>query len=82
LGGACSTYGGKERFLQGVGGETWGNETTEDSGVDGRIILRWILSTLDVGMEWIDLAQDRDRWRTCKRGNYSSGPIKCGEFLY
>jgi hypothetical protein len=22
LGGACSTYGGKERFLQGVGGET------------------------------------------------------------
>jgi hypothetical protein len=34
-----------------------------------------------VGMEWIDLAQERDRWRdTCKRGNEPSGSIKCGEF--
>ena len=36
----------------------------EDSGVDGRIILRWIFRKWDVGgMDWIDLAQDRDRWR-------------------
>jgi len=28
------------------------------------------------GMDWIDLAQDRDRWR-----NEPSGSIKCGEFL-
>ena len=34
------------------------------SGVDGRIILRWISKKLDVrGMDWIELAQDRDRWR-------------------
>jgi len=33
-----------------------------DSGVDGRIILRWIFRKWDGGMEWIDLAQDRDRW--------------------
>jgi hypothetical protein len=32
-------------------------------GVDGRIILKWILEKWDVGMDWIDLAQDRDRWR-------------------
>jgi hypothetical protein len=29
----------------------------EDPGVDGRVILRWIFR------EWIDLAQNRDRWR-------------------
>ena len=30
------------------------------------------------GMDWIDLAQGRDR---CKRGNEPSGSIKYGEFL-
>ena len=35
-----------------------------DPGVDGRIILRWIFRKWDVGcMDWIELAQDRDRWR-------------------
>jgi len=36
----------------------------EDPGVDGRIILRWIFRKWDVGrggMDWIDLAQDRNR---------------------
>jgi len=32
-----------------------------DLGVDGRIILRWIFRKWD--MDWIELAQDRDRWR-------------------
>jgi hypothetical protein len=32
-------------------------------GVDGRIILKWILKRLGGGIDWIDLAQDRDRWR-------------------
>ena len=36
----------------------------EDQGVDGRIILRWSFRKWDVEvMDWIDLAQDRDRWR-------------------
>ena len=36
----------------------------EDPGIDGRIILRWIFRKWDVrGMDWIDLAQDGDRWR-------------------
>jgi hypothetical protein len=34
----------------------------EDPGVDGRIILRWIFGKEDRSMNWIDLAQDRDRW--------------------
>jgi hypothetical protein len=32
-------------------------------GVDGRIILKWIFKTWDGGMDWIELAQDRDKWR-------------------
>jgi hypothetical protein len=36
----------------------------EDAGIDGRIILKWIFEKLDGGdIGWIDLAQDRDRWR-------------------
>jgi hypothetical protein len=35
----------------------------EDTGVDGRIILKWIFERLGGGIDWIDLAQDRDRWR-------------------
>ena len=35
----------------------------EDPGVDGRVMLRWICGKLDGGMDWVDLAQDRDIWR-------------------
>ena len=49
-------------------GFRWGNVREryhlEDPGVDGRIILRWIFRKWDVGrggMDWIDLAQDRNR---------------------
>jgi hypothetical protein len=44
----------------------WGNLSKRRSlgrpGVDGRIILKWILERWDGGMDWIDLVQDRDRW--------------------
>jgi hypothetical protein len=32
-----------------------------DPGVDGRIMLKWIFKTWDGSMDWIELAQDRDR---------------------
>jgi hypothetical protein len=37
----------------------------EDPGVEGRIILKWTCERVDGGggMDWINLAQDRDRWR-------------------
>jgi hypothetical protein len=35
----------------------------EDPGVDGRIILKWNLKKWAGGIDWIDIAQDRDRWR-------------------
>jgi hypothetical protein len=34
-----------------------------DPGVDGKIILKWIFKEVGWGMDWIELAQDRDRWR-------------------
>jgi hypothetical protein len=34
------------------------------------------------GMDWIDLAQDRDQWRSlCEHGNEPSGSMKCWEVL-
>ena len=51
MGRACSAYGGEERRIQGFG---WGNmrerDHLEDSGVDGRIIFRWIFRKWDVGV--------------------------------
>jgi hypothetical protein len=45
----------------------WGNMSERDHlkvpGLDGRIILRWIFMKRNGGMDWIDLAQDRDRCR-------------------
>jgi len=32
-------------------------------GVDGVVILKWIFGKWDGGVGWIDLAQDRDKWR-------------------
>jgi hypothetical protein len=47
----------------------WGNvrerDHLEDPSIDGRIIFKCILKKWDVvGMDWIDLAQDWDRWRS------------------
>jgi hypothetical protein len=33
------------------------------SSLDGRIILKWIFKKWYGGMDWIELVQDRDRWR-------------------
>jgi hypothetical protein len=40
-----------------------GKNHLEDPSVDGRIILKWIFKKWDEGLKWIDLPQDRDKWR-------------------
>jgi len=45
----------------------WGNlkegDHFEELRVDGRIILKYIFQKWNAGMEWVELAQDRDMWR-------------------
>jgi hypothetical protein len=40
----------------------------EDTGIDGRIILKWVFEQWNGGMDWISLAQDRDRLWTLVNG--------------
>jgi hypothetical protein len=63
MGRACNTYGGEE-----VHREFWWENLKEGDhlkypGVARRIILKLIFEKWVGGMDWIDLAQDRDRWR-------------------
>jgi hypothetical protein len=43
-------------------GKSEGKRSLGNPSVDGRIILRWIFRKWDGDLDWIDLAQDRDRW--------------------
>jgi hypothetical protein len=57
--------GGREEMRTGFG---WGNlregDDLEDPCIDGRIILKWTLKTLEwTSIDVIKLAEDRDRWR-------------------
>jgi len=58
--GACSTYGGQERCIQGFGGgDLMEKDHLEDLAVDGRIILKVIFNNWDVevwtGWSWLRL---------------------------
>ena len=64
MGGACGAYGGGERCAQGSGWETKGKRPL------WRPRRRWVdnikIDLQEVGGgcgDWMELAQDRDRWR-------------------
>jgi hypothetical protein len=63
VGGACDTLGTGNETVQGFGGKSDGKRPL------GRPRLRWEyrirkdLKEIVGGGEWIQLAQDRDRWR-------------------
>ena len=82
MGGHVARTGREERFVQGFVGKPEGKRPL------GRPRRRWKNNIrMDLqevgceGMECIDVAQDRDRWRALKCGNEPSGSIKCGEYL-
>jgi hypothetical protein len=45
----------------------WGNpkerDHLEEWGIDWRILLKWIFMKGDGSLDWIDLGQNRERWR-------------------
>jgi hypothetical protein len=77
---ACSAYR-REEYTGFGGGNLRERNRLGDPGVDVRIILRLIFRKLDVGLlDWIELAQDRERWRALVNVLMNLR-IKCGEFL-
>jgi hypothetical protein len=36
----------------------------KDLGLKGRRMLKWIFNKQEESADWIDLAQDKDRWQT------------------
>jgi hypothetical protein len=54
----------------------------EDPGIDGRIVLRWIIKKWDVGHGLDQAGSGQGQVAgTCDCGNEPSGPIKHKEFL-
>ena len=65
MGGACRAYGGVERLIQGFGGVTLRKETTWETRCRWEDNIKMDLQEVGCGgMEWIELHQERDRWRT------------------
>jgi hypothetical protein len=62
-------------------GELRERKYMKNPSIDGRIILRWIFRKRCVGIDWIELVKDRDKWGTCECGNEPSVSVKCGEYL-
>ena len=52
MGRTCTIYGGEKRRIQCFGGKPEGWNHLKDPGVDGRIILNWIVEKWDAGGTW------------------------------
>ena len=64
MGGGCGANGREERRVQGFGGETWGKRLLGRSRRRWEDNIKMDLEEMGFGcMDWIELAQDRDRWR-------------------
>ena len=62
MGRACSMYGEGKGVYRVLVGKPEGKDCWGDPGIDGRMILRWISISGMRGIDWNELAQDRERW--------------------
>jgi hypothetical protein len=60
---ACHVWG-KQRCIQSFGGETEGKRPLGIPRSRRQDNIKWIFKKLDGGMNWIDLAHERNRWST------------------
>jgi hypothetical protein len=60
---ACSAEGGGERRVQGFGGKSEGKRPLERQKRRREDNMKNLQEVGCGGMDWIGLAQDRDRWR-------------------
>ena len=63
VGGACGAYGRGERCAQGSSGETQGKEAIGEPRRRWEDNIKMDLQEVGGGADWMELAQDRDRWR-------------------
>jgi hypothetical protein len=63
MGRTCGTYGERRGAYRALVGKPEGRRYLQDPDVDGRIILKWIFERFDGGIDWINLARNRARWR-------------------
>jgi hypothetical protein len=78
MGGACGAYKVKEKFEQGCVGNPDGKMPL------GRPGCRWEDNKVDLkeGVDWMDVAQDRDKWRAVvKSVIYFRVPSSAGTVL-
>ena len=59
MGKICDTYGRHERSIQGLGGCLRERQLVRPRR-RWEVILKWVFRRWDGGMDWTDLAQDRE----------------------
>jgi hypothetical protein len=62
IGCACSTYGESKGEYRVLVVKPERKKPLKDPGIDGRYIKIDVQEVECVGMDWINVAQDRDRW--------------------
>jgi hypothetical protein len=84
IGRACGTYGGDESCIQCLGVETWWKDTTWPLGIPRH---RWadnikmdLQELVSGGLNWMNLAKDRDKWQALNAVMNLQVPYNAGNF--